>query len=67
MPAYAVIFGLAPDPLFWKTIGFARVPVPVIAILADRVSVYPADTLKVTPPLPTPCVLRADTAAEMVA
>ena len=38
-PAYAVIFGLAPDPFFWKTIGFAWVPVAVRLILAVRVSV----------------------------
>ena len=49
------------------TIGFAIVPVAVINIGAVILSVWPEATLKVTPPVPTPWVLSAVTAAEIVA
>ena len=65
----AVMTGLAPLPDFWKTIGLADVPVAVIkperAVV--KVSVYPAATLNVTPPVPTPWVFRSVMAAAMVA
>jgi hypothetical protein len=46
--------------------GFDDVPVAVRFSLAVKVSVYPAETLNVTPPDPTPCEFRAETADAMV-
>ena len=60
-----VITGLLPVPDFWKTIGSVSVPV---AVMAGGLSlkVAPAETLKVTPPAPTPLVFKALMAAVKV-
>ena len=58
----AVIRGLAPLPDFLIRIGLDELAVEVVispAVGVKNVSVYPAATLKITPPGPTPELFSA--------